>query len=107
MKGPFKKLELTAEASGTSLVEGATYDAALVRAAMRDQYGSVLPFYNECLSVETEGPIAVVGPASCQLRGGLGGVIVRTLGKNGKARLTLKAPGGQSASVEFDIRTES
>ncbi|MBQ7061626.1 MAG: glycoside hydrolase family 2 protein, partial [Clostridia bacterium] len=37
-KGPAKSVQLTAEASADTLSDGASYDAALVRIALRDQY---------------------------------------------------------------------
>lgn len=102
-KGPFLRCVLTAEASSTSLCEGATYEAALVRITMRDQYGNVLPFYNEGVALEAEGPIEIIGPAVASLRGGMGGTIVKTLGTAGEAKLKLAAPGGESTEIRFAI----
>lgn len=103
-KSPMKSLQLTAEASSTELTDGATYDAALVRIAMRDQNGNVMPFYNGAVSFLTEGAISIIGPETTALRGGVGGTIVRTQGKSGKAALVIKSESGETARIEFTVK---
>ena len=46
---------------------------------------------------------ALVGPAAVTAEGGMGGTYVRTLGRAGSARLTVSAPGVESAAVDFLI----
>ena len=70
-------LEVTVD--HTDLVEGATYDVASVRLVMRDQNGTALPFYQGIIHAELTGPCAFYGPGEAVLRGGMGGLYVRTV----------------------------
>ena len=89
--------------SHTALREGATYDVAAVRVAATDQNGNVLAFAQETVTLETEGPVELIGPSAVQLRGGLGGTYVKTTGKSGAAALKLKWAGAEPVRVEFTI----
>ena len=40
--------------------------------------GNILPFYNEPLTFETEGPIEIIGPKTVALQGGMGGAYVKS-----------------------------
>ena len=98
-----QSIHLEAEASSADLTEGDSYDAALVRISMRDQNGNVLPFCQEAVRLETEGPIRLIGPDIAMLRGGLGGTFVRTAGRSGNAVLTMTAPGAAPIRLGFTI----
>jgi beta-galactosidase len=74
---------------------------------MRDQNGNVLPFYHGGVKLETEGPIALIGPEIAMLRGGTGGTFVRTVGKGGEAALVLTAENGEKLRLEFNVTAES
>ena len=102
-RGPAEGLRLKAEVETTTLREGETYDAVLVRLRMEDERGNTLPFYNDAVTFSTEGPIRVLGPETTVLRGGMGGTIVRTVGKAGKAKLTIRADGAAPVEVEFTV----
>ena len=98
---------LSVQADHTVLREGASYDAALVRIAITDQNGNVLPFYHGPVSLRTEGPIAVVGPSCATLRGGLGGTIVKTRGSAGNAALILSGEDiPLPVRIEFTVEVE-
>ena len=102
-KSPVKGRALRAEAGTACLHEGETYDATLVRIAMTDQNGNVLPFYNGALRITAEGPVALIGAEHSMLRGGLGGVIVRTTGGRGTAKVVIEAEGTQPVTVTFTV----
>ena len=102
-KSPARSRHLRAEPGCVRLQEGDTYDATLVRIAMTDQNGNVLAFYNGGLQFKTEGPIRLIGAAHNLLRGGLGGVIVRTTGETGTAKLTIEAELADPVTIEFTI----
>ncbi len=106
VKAPMTELRLEARPSHTVLREGATYDVALIRIAMRDQNGNLLSFYGEPVRLETEGPVAVIGPKTVPLRGGLGGTYIKTTGETGPAALTLTAEGAPPVRIEFTIERE-
>ena len=102
-KSPMKARVLRAEAGTSRLQEGETYDATLVRIAMTDQNGNVLPFYNGALRMTAEGPIRLIGAEHNMLRGGLGGVFVRTTGESGSAKLIIEAEGTAPVEIPFTV----
>lgn len=105
-RAPVTAIHLEARPSHTELFDGDTYDAALIRLAMADQNGNVLPFYHGPVAVKTEGPVAVVGPESAMLRGGLGGVFIQTTGRAGAAAITLTAENAAPVRLAFTVRTK-
>lgn len=105
-KTPMTSLSLDVRVDHTDLREGDTYDAAAIRIRAVDQNGNVLPYCMESVSLAAEGPIALIGPDRAQLRGGMGGAYVRTVGAGGKAALTLSLDGAESVRIEFDVTKE-
>ena len=104
IKEPVRSIHLEAVVSRNDLIEGSTYDAALIRITMRDQNGNVLPFCQEAVRLQTEGPIRIIGPEITALRGGMGGTLIRTIGKEGRAALVLTADGARPLRLEFTVR---
>ena len=104
-RAPVSSLSLSARVDHTELVEDETYDVALIRIAMTDQNGNVVPFYQGGVTLETEGEIELIGPATAMLRGGCGGTYVKTKGKGGQAALILKNEQSVPVRIEFTIRT--
>ncbi|MBQ3418327.1 MAG: glycoside hydrolase family 2 protein [Ruminococcus sp.] len=100
---PFEKRVLTAEVDHTYLVEDKTYDAAAVRLRMTDQNGNPLPYFFGAVNVETSGDIELIGEDPVILRAGMGGLYVRTKGREGKATLTLSAQECDSVRIDFEI----
>jgi beta-galactosidase len=98
------KLCITAKISRQELVEGNTYDAALVRIMVCDQFGNVAPFYSEPVQIVTEGPIEVIGPAYALMRGGMGGTMIRTTGQKGAAKITLKAAQTEDITINLEVK---
>ncbi len=107
VRAPVTERRLRATVSHTELTEGATYDVAAVRLALEDQNGNVLSFAQEGVTLETEGPVALIGPRTAMLRGGLGGTYVKTTGLTGEAALTLSVEGAAPVRIGFTIRTEA
>ncbi len=105
-KAPPGELHLRARPSARTLRDGPTWDAALVRLAMADEHGSVLPFYNGPVTLRTEGPVAVIGPEIAMLRGGLGGTYLRTTGGAGPAALDLIPENAPPLRIEFTVTKE-
>ncbi len=98
------KLCITAKISRQELVEGNTYDAALVRIMVCDQFGNVAPFYSEPVQIVTEGPIEVIGPSYALMRGGMGGTMIRTTGQKGAAKITLKAAQTEDITINLEVK---
>ena len=103
VKTPPTAVALDVRVDHTELREGDTYDAAAIRIRAVDQNGNVLPYFMESVRLEAEGPIAVVGPDRAQLRGGMGGTYVRSVGESGKASLTLTLDCAEPVRVDFDV----
>ncbi len=104
--GAVRSLHLEARPSHTVLHHGATYDVALIRLAMTDQNGNVVPFWHGAVDVEIEGPLSLIGPARATLRGGLGGVYVKTTGQPGEAAVHLCTEQTEPAALRFTIINE-
>ena len=102
-KAPVQSIHLHAQVSSDRLTESDQYDVSLVRISMRDQNENVLPFCQEAVALQTEGPIRLIGPDRAILRGGMGGTFVRSIGLSGDAALTLTAPGASPLKLHFTI----
>jgi beta-galactosidase len=98
------KLELWAD--HTDLSEGKTYDQALVRIKAVDENGNVLPYLAGGVHLERDGPIEIIGPQDISLPGGMFGTLIRTAGREGKARLIISSAQSGRAEIEFNIRKE-
>ena len=105
-RGAVTALRLGVKPSHTVLRHGATYDVAALRLAATDQNGNVLPFYHGAVDVAVKGPLTVIGPARPMLRGGLGGVYLKTTGAAGPAAVTLKTEQTEPVTLKFIVKTE-
>ncbi|MCR5717030.1 MAG: glycoside hydrolase family 2 protein [Lachnospiraceae bacterium] len=90
VKAPCSKLHLTAMIDHNTLTEEATYDVAAVRIQIRDEYENVMPYCQEPVELSCEGPIELIGPKTTVLRGGACGTYVKSMGKEGSARLRIR-----------------
>ena len=97
------RLSLSVTPSCTVLREGDTYDMAAVRIRVLDENGNTAPYAQLPVSLTLEGDAALVGPGTVTAEGGMCGTYLRTLGRAGRARLTVAAPGLESVCVEFSI----
>ncbi|MBQ9392650.1 MAG: glycoside hydrolase family 2 protein [Oscillospiraceae bacterium] len=102
-KAPVSCVSLRVQADHTELRDGRTYDVASLRLTACDGGGERLPFFNEAVALETEGPIELIGPATAQLRGGIGGTYVKTTGESGPAALTLRCGHAPPVRIEFTV----
>ena len=61
-------------------------------------------YFNDSLILETEGGAKIIGPKVISLSGGMGGTYIKTIQKEGKAKLIVKdAYGKTKGEVSFDI----
>lgn len=102
-KGPVDSTELCADVSCNVLHEEESYDAALVRFSMRDNYGNVLPYFIEPAFFEARGAVEVYGPSEAAFRAGTCACYVRSVGKKGKGSLVVRAAGMEKI-VEFTVK---
>ncbi|MCQ2519130.1 MAG: glycoside hydrolase family 2 protein [Lachnospiraceae bacterium] len=103
IKCPSSGIHLELDVSETQLKEGKTYDAALVRIKAVDDFGNRVFFMNEPIVLESSGDIEVIGEKIISLKGGMGGVYVKTVGKEGQGKLTVKCAQTKSADVDFTV----
>ena len=96
---PGQTAQLIVTVSTSTLCEGSTYDAAAVRITAADIYGNALPYYQEPVTLRTEGEIELIGPSLISLKGGCGGTYVKTTGKCGSGRLYIN-----DICVEFECK---
>lgn len=103
VKAPPCRVSITANASSTKLVEGDTYDAAIVRIVATDENGNRASYFNEPVLLSASGTVELLGPDTTSLRGGAGGVLVRTAGRKGKGELKISVPGCEDIVIEFEV----
>ena len=97
-------LHLEVKVSSTKLKETSSYDMALVRIQVLDEYGNLAPYHQIPVTFEVEGDIELVGPSVATLEGGSTGTYVRNK-PNGKGQgtLTIKANGLESKTIVFEL----
>lgn len=103
---PFEQRRLAVKVSHTKLIEDSTYDVAAVRIRMTDQNGNPLPYMNGAVFAKLQGEAELIAEEPVMLRGGMGGLYVKTIGKSGKATLTLSAEGCEPITIGFHISKE-
>ena len=72
---------------------------AAVRIRMTDQNGNTLPYYNSAIKARISGPAGIIGEKPPVLRGGCGGLYIKTKGRSGKVKLTLSAEGAEDVEL--------
>jgi beta-galactosidase len=103
-KSPMNRMRLEVKPSANVLREGVSYDVALVSVKALDENGNVLPYANEPISIKVEGPALIIGPEMTALRGGMGGFYLKSVGKKGRARVTVSSPSVEDVIFEIDVR---
>ena len=104
VKAAMTNLALDLKVSSNVLKEGATYDVAAVRIRIIDDNGNVMAFYNRQAVLEATGDIEILGPSLADINGGMGGVYIRSTGKEGKGTLKITLPDcGLTSSVDFTV----
>ena len=103
-KNPGGKSMLKVQVSSLELKEGVTYDVAQIRLQAINEFGSVLPYYQEPLKIEAEGPIALIGPDIISLKGGMGGLYIRTTGEEGQGIVHIISRDLGEQTMTFDVK---
>ena len=103
-KIPMTRGSLEIKTYKTILTEMESYDATAVRIRAVDEYGNTLYYSSEPILATTEGPIDILGPSVTSLKGGMGGIYVKTIGERGRARLIISSPSLGNATVDFIVR---
>ena len=103
VKQPMKNLHLDTKVSHTTLREGNTYDIAAIRIRSVDENGNLLPYFQEPICIEAEGPVEIIGGNIISLKGGMGGLYVKTTGVRGTAKVRLTNPQVEPIEIDFEI----
>ncbi len=103
VKEPMRKVHLDTKVSHTLLREGNTYDVASVRIRAVDENNNLLPYFQEPIKIQVEGPLKIIGNDVISLKGGMGGVYLKTTGEKGNAKVWLTNPQMEAVEIEFDI----
>ena len=103
-KSPMNKASIKADAYRTTLTDGDTYDMTTIRITAVDEYGNLLNYSNEPITISVEGPVEIVGPSVVPLRGGMGGTYVKTTGKEGSATVTISSPYLGEVKIPLEIK---
>lgn len=106
IKQPFHEIELSVDVDHTRLVEDHTYDVASIRLNAVDESGNQLYYYNEPISLETEGEIELIGPACISFKGGMTGTYVKTIGNAGDAALIIRGLNGKEYRISFTVELQ-
>ena len=102
-KAPMSRGSLEAKPYKTTLTEGDSYDVTAIRVRAVDEYGNTLYFSGEPLTVSTDGPVELIGPSVTPLRGGMGGIYIKTTGKPGSATVTVTSPSIGNVTITLTI----
>ena len=103
---PGTRLHLEVIPSHTALKEGDTYDMASVRLRILDENGNVAPYAQLPVQFTLEGAAELVGPAVVTAEGGMTGTYLRTVGREGEARLTIRTAQTEDVTLIFKISME-
>ena len=103
--GASTKFEYVLSCHHGHLQNGDTYDMARIVLEKVDQYGTRMPYSQEVVHVETEGPIEVIGPKEFALVGGSSCIFVRSLPVKKETIATLKVI-GQDGESEIQLVVE-
>ncbi|MBD5102566.1 MAG: glycoside hydrolase family 2 protein [Subdoligranulum sp.] len=103
---PSAKLHLVCSRSRTALKEGASYDMAAVRVRIVDENGNPAPYAQLPVTFSLSGDAALAGPCVVTAEGGMCGTYVRSLGRAGRAALTVRTAQTPDVVLHFTIEIE-
>lgn len=103
---PSVKLHLEVLVSHQTLREKDTYDMAAIRVRILDGNGNPAPYAQLPVQFALEGEAELVGSETAVAEGGMTGTYLRTVGKAGKAVLTISAPQTESVTLSFTAEKE-
>ena len=103
VKKPMTKAILGVDVSSNELIETNTYDVASIRVVASDENKNILPYFQESMILETEGPIEVIGPKVVPFRGGMAGIYVKSCFEEGDAILRIHCESMESVEIKFHV----
>ncbi|MCR5545581.1 MAG: glycoside hydrolase family 2 protein [Lachnospiraceae bacterium] len=103
VKKPMTKVMLGVDVSSNELIETNTYDVASVRVVASDENKNILPYFQEAMLLETEGPIEIIGPKVVPFRGGMAGIYVKSCFEEGDATLRIHCESAATVEIKFHV----
>ncbi len=108
VRSPAEKLRIELVPSSSTLAEKHSYDVMAIRVRITDGNGNIVPFMNTVAEVSVDGPAELIGPAGCEIYGGMGGIYLKSKGEEGHVSVRIALPGRDiSAEYCFDISVSS
>lgn len=95
--------KLVVKADSDTLVEDKTYDVTRVELVCKDLNDNRLPFASNAISVNVDGPAKVIGPTEFSLIGGARAFWLRTVGKSGNVKVTVKGEDLEKQVLDFVV----
>jgi beta-galactosidase len=105
-RAPGGKLHREVRVSQTELHEGDSYDMAALRIRILDEYGNTAPYAQLPVHISHRGQVDIVGPETVVAEGGMCGAYVKTVGRRGKASVTVSCPQTEPVTVAFTIEKD-
>ena len=106
VKGAYEEKHLEVLVDKAELIELGTYDIASIRLRMLNQFNQLMRYYQEPLVLKVEGAIELIGPKVISLKGGMGGTYIKTMGKEGKGRLTIFENDKAIKHIDFSVKKD-
>ena len=101
---PGTALHLEVRVSQRELHEGESYDMAAVRVRILDEHGNIASYAQHPVKWKLRGALSLIGPDTVTAEGGMCGCYVKTVGKRGRASLTITAEGCAPVVVDFTVK---
>ena len=105
-KAPMTKGSLKVNAYKTTLTERETYDVTALRINGVDEYCNTLYFSSEPISVKVDGPLEIIGSDIISLKGGMGGLYLKTIGKAGTAKVILTSATLGEVTLTLEVKVD-
>lgn len=105
-KAPMTNGSLKVNVYKTTLTEREAYDVAALRISAVDEYGNTLVYSSEPIKVSVSGPLEIIGSDLISLKGGMGGLYLKTIGTAGTATVTLTSAALGELTIAFKVKTD-
>ena len=80
-----------------------SYDVLPIRVSLRDEFGALMNYAERSFTIETKGPIKLIGPKIQSLIGGQITVYIRSLHEKGKGKVIITFP-GEVKEIELEVK---
>lgn len=86
-----------------ALTNAGTWDSTRIVFRLTDQYGNIMPFASEALSIEVDGPAELIGPSLTAFTGGVYAAWIRTIGIEGTVKIKASCSRLESGTLSISI----